>query len=189
MGTPASRLCTVDRNGGANPFSRWSEVVGFAGCSLDCNSLLSSSTAKITSSGLSKGRLSSDSRCKLRVLERPSMEHSNGLKGKVRAWSVWVTTSRIRCTFLAPRLMMMSSNAPPTALEAKTFEEHAAAFALDERIHFSRETGAWMYEDEDGTEMEWDTAKKAWVPVVKLSDSSALLSYLYSLNNSLMKIY
>lgn len=24
----------------------------------------------------------------------------------------------------------------------------------------------WQFEDDDGTEMEWDTVKAAWVPVV-----------------------
>jgi len=58
------------------------------------------------------------------------------------------------------------SDAPPTAVEAKTFEEQAAAFASDERIHFSKESGTWRFEDEDGAEMEWDVAKGIWVPVV-----------------------
>ena len=56
--------------------------------------------------------------------------------------------------------------APPTALQAKTFEEQAAAFASDDRIHFSKATGTWQFEGEDGTEMEWDTSKGAWVPLV-----------------------
>ena len=58
------------------------------------------------------------------------------------------------------------SAALPTALQAKTFEEQAAAFSSDDRIHFSKTTGTWQFEDEDGTEMEWDVSKGAWVPLV-----------------------
>lgn len=36
----------------------------------------------------------------------------------------------------------------------------------DPHIHFSRETGRWEYEDDDGNTMEWDMVKSAWVPVV-----------------------
>ncbi|KAF8577745.1 hypothetical protein K439DRAFT_1532040 [Ramaria rubella] len=59
-----------------------------------------------------------------------------------------------------------ASAAPPTALQATTFEEQAAAFASDDRIHFSKTSGTWQYENEDGTEMEWDASKGAWVPLV-----------------------
>lgn len=43
-----------------------------------------------------------------------------------------------------------------------------AGFATDPRIHFSKVTGKWEFEDDDGNEMEWDMAKQAWVPVVCL---------------------
>ncbi|EJD52695.1 hypothetical protein AURDEDRAFT_111297 [Auricularia subglabra TFB-10046 SS5] len=36
----------------------------------------------------------------------------------------------------------------------------------DPHIHFSRGTGRWEYEDDDGNTMEWDMVKSAWVPVV-----------------------
>ena len=39
----------------------------------------------------------------------------------------------------------------------------------DPHIHFSRETGRWEYEDDGGNTMEWDMAKSAWVPVVRVS--------------------
>ena len=55
----------------------------------------------------------------------------------------------------------MSSN-PPSA--AVGFEEDI--FEADERVHFSRETGTWRFEQDDGTELEYDTAKSQWVPVV-----------------------
>ncbi|KAF8492298.1 hypothetical protein JB92DRAFT_3003401 [Gautieria morchelliformis] len=60
----------------------------------------------------------------------------------------------------------VSSSTLPTALQAKTFEEQAAAFASDDRIHFSKTTGTWQFEGDDGTEMEWDASKGAWVPLV-----------------------
>ena len=60
----------------------------------------------------------------------------------------------------------VASAEPPTALQATTFEEQAAAFASDDRIHFSKATGTWRFESDDGTEMEWDASKGAWVPLV-----------------------
>ncbi|KAG9123752.1 hypothetical protein FRC07_014058 [Ceratobasidium sp. 392] len=41
-----------------------------------------------------------------------------------------------------------------------------AQFASDPRIHFSRETQTWYFEDDDGREMEWDAVKNTWVEVV-----------------------
>jgi hypothetical protein len=40
-------------------------------------------------------------------------------------------------------------------------------FPDDPRLHFSKETNTWRYEADDGTEMEWDTTKSGWVPVVR----------------------
>ncbi|EIW83023.1 hypothetical protein CONPUDRAFT_52939 [Coniophora puteana RWD-64-598 SS2] len=56
-------------------------------------------------------------------------------------------------------------SAPPTAA-ASTPEERAKAFEADPRIHFDRESNSWRYEQDDGTELEYDTAKAAWVPVL-----------------------
>lgn len=69
------------------------------------------------------------------------------------------------------------SASPPTALQAKTFEEQAAAFASDDRIHFSKATGTWQFEDEDGSEMEWDASKGAWVPLVFIAFSHLKSGY------------
>ncbi|KDN49824.1 hypothetical protein RSAG8_01889, partial [Rhizoctonia solani AG-8 WAC10335] len=41
-----------------------------------------------------------------------------------------------------------------------------AQFASDPRIHFSKETGAWHFEADDGKEMQWDAIKNVWVEVV-----------------------
>ncbi|KAG9094742.1 hypothetical protein FRC06_010520 [Ceratobasidium sp. 370] len=41
-----------------------------------------------------------------------------------------------------------------------------AQFASDPRIHFSRETQTWHFEDDDGREMEWDATKNTWIEVV-----------------------
>ncbi|KAH7339690.1 hypothetical protein B0J17DRAFT_570229 [Rhizoctonia solani] len=41
-----------------------------------------------------------------------------------------------------------------------------AQFASDPRIHFSKETGAWHFEADDGKEMRWDASKNVWVEVV-----------------------
>lgn len=39
----------------------------------------------------------------------------------------------------------------------------------DPRVHYDQRTGKWAYEDDDGTEMEWNPVRGAWVPVVSLS--------------------
>ncbi|KAG9038049.1 hypothetical protein FRB95_002977 [Tulasnella sp. JGI-2019a] len=42
----------------------------------------------------------------------------------------------------------------------------AATFASDPRVYFNKVDSRWQFEDDDGTEMEWDTAKHAWVPII-----------------------
>lgn len=54
------------------------------------------------------------------------------------------------------------SNFPPSA----TAGSLAGVFADDDRVHFSKETGTWRFEQEDGSEFEYDTIKSQWVPVV-----------------------
>lgn len=46
----------------------------------------------------------------------------------------------------------------------------AANFASDPRIYFNKVTGRWQFEDDDGKEMEYDTATGTWVQVVRLLD-------------------
>ena len=61
----------------------------------------------------------------------------------------------------------MSSAPPPSAIAGASAEAQAAAFASDHRIHFSRETGTWRLEEDDGTELEYDATKGIWVAVVR----------------------
>lgn len=35
--------------------------------------------------------------------------------------------------------------------------------------YFDRQAGKWMVEDANGVELEWDTGRNAWVPVVRPS--------------------
>lgn len=63
----------------------------------------------------------------------------------------------------------MSNDAPPSAAAGASASAQAAAFANDDRIHFSRETETWRLENEDGTELEFDSVKGAWVPVVSVN--------------------
>ncbi|KIJ67722.1 hypothetical protein HYDPIDRAFT_25197 [Hydnomerulius pinastri MD-312] len=58
------------------------------------------------------------------------------------------------------------SNAPPSAAAGSSAEAQAAAFAADDRIHFSKESETWRFEQEDGSELEYDAAKGQWVPLV-----------------------
>ena len=61
---------------------------------------------------------------------------------------------------------MSDSFAPPTAVAGSSAEAQAAAFADDDRIHFDKTSGTWRFEDDDGNEMEYDSAKGVWAPVV-----------------------
>lgn len=51
---------------------------------------------------------------------------------------------------------------------SSTAAPSTGAFAADDRVYFFKETATWRYEADDGTEMEYDAAKSAWVPVVSL---------------------
>lgn len=63
----------------------------------------------------------------------------------------------------------MSSNVPPpSAAAGSSTEAQAAAFADDHRIYYSKESNTWRFEDDDGTEMEYDAAKGTWVPLVRV---------------------
>ncbi|KAH7914131.1 hypothetical protein BJ138DRAFT_1123787 [Hygrophoropsis aurantiaca] len=58
------------------------------------------------------------------------------------------------------------SSIPPSAAVGSSAEAQAAIFAADPRIHFSKESGTWRLEEEDGSELEYDSAKGKWVPLV-----------------------
>ncbi|KAG6337083.1 hypothetical protein ID866_1994 [Astraeus odoratus] len=60
----------------------------------------------------------------------------------------------------------MSDAPPSTTTPNSSAKIPAAAFAADDCVHFSKETGTWRFEQEDGTELEYDAAKGHWVPVV-----------------------
>lgn len=62
---------------------------------------------------------------------------------------------------------MSSSAALPSAAAGSTVAAQAAAFAEDERIHFSKESGTWRLEHEDGSELEYDAVKGVWIPLVR----------------------
>ncbi|KAI0630200.1 hypothetical protein C8Q77DRAFT_247934 [Trametes polyzona] len=63
--------------------------------------------------------------------------------------------------------MSAPESLPPAALASgSSAEAQAAAFANDPRVHFDRTAGTWRFEQDDGTELEYDAAKGAWVPVL-----------------------
>ncbi|KAF5348626.1 hypothetical protein D9758_006852 [Tetrapyrgos nigripes] len=62
--------------------------------------------------------------------------------------------------------LFMTSNPPPTAIAGAPAASLPAHFADDPRVYFSKDTNTWRYEEEDGTEMEYDAAKGSWVPLV-----------------------
>ncbi|CAE6417292.1 unnamed protein product [Rhizoctonia solani] len=69
-----------------------------------------------------------------------------------------------------PEIAKQMAQSQDAQAQAEAAEQaHArlqAQFASDPRIHFSRETGAWHYEADDGREMQWDATKNAWLEVV-----------------------
>ncbi|TFK44678.1 hypothetical protein BDQ12DRAFT_641545 [Crucibulum laeve] len=55
---------------------------------------------------------------------------------------------------------------PPSSAAGSSAEAQAAAFADDPRVYFNKETDTWRFEQDDGTEMEYDATKGSWVPLV-----------------------
>ncbi|KAJ6499309.1 hypothetical protein C8R45DRAFT_821272 [Mycena sanguinolenta] len=58
------------------------------------------------------------------------------------------------------------SSGPPSSAAGSSAQDLAAKFANDDRIYLEKTTNTWRYEEEDGTEMEYDAAKGTWVPLV-----------------------
>jgi len=48
-------------------------------------------------------------------------------------------------------------------------EEKPPGWGTDDRIAFSKETGKYLQQNDDGSEMEWHPKLKAWMPVVRTS--------------------
>ncbi|KIK67446.1 hypothetical protein GYMLUDRAFT_1020457 [Collybiopsis luxurians FD-317 M1] len=58
-------------------------------------------------------------------------------------------------------------SSPPTPAPAgSSASAQAAAFSTDPRVYLNKETSTWRYEEDDGTEMEFDAAKGLWVPLI-----------------------
>ncbi|KAK0461115.1 uncharacterized protein EV420DRAFT_1530339 [Desarmillaria tabescens] len=55
---------------------------------------------------------------------------------------------------------------PPSAAAGSSRAVQAAAFADDPRIYFSKESNKWHFEQDDGTELEYDAAKGSWVAML-----------------------
>jgi HIV Tat-specific factor 1 len=69
----------------------------------------------------------------------------------------------------------MSTQLPPPSTGANsTPEAQAALFAADPRIHYSRETGTWRLENEDGSELEYDATKGTWIALVGIFASKRI---------------
>ena len=73
--------------------------------------------------------------------------------------------------------MSAPNDAPPAALASgSSAEAQTSAFADDPRVHYDRNAGTWRFEHDDGSELEYDAAKGAWVPVVRTSFIQATLN-------------
>ncbi|KAJ6586915.1 hypothetical protein DFH09DRAFT_910267 [Mycena vulgaris] len=55
---------------------------------------------------------------------------------------------------------------PPTSAAGSSAQALTDAFANDERIYLEKTSNTWRYEEEDGTEMEYDAVKGIWIPLV-----------------------
>ncbi|CAE7204920.1 unnamed protein product [Rhizoctonia solani] len=69
-------------------------------------------------------------------------------------------------TDLAKQIAQSNDAQAQAEAEEQAHARLQAQFASDPRIHFSKETGAWHFEADDGKEMQWDAAKNVWVEVV-----------------------
>ncbi|KAF9049722.1 hypothetical protein BJ165DRAFT_1453040 [Panaeolus papilionaceus] len=58
------------------------------------------------------------------------------------------------------------SQPPPSPAADSSSAIQQAAFADDPRIYFSKTTNTWRFEQDDGSELEYDNTKGAWIPVV-----------------------
>ncbi|KAJ2916788.1 hypothetical protein MD484_g3643, partial [Candolleomyces efflorescens] len=58
------------------------------------------------------------------------------------------------------------SSLPPSAAAGSSAEVQAAAFADDPRVYFNKSTNTWRFEQDDEAELEYDSGKGAWVPVL-----------------------
>lgn len=65
-----------------------------------------------------------------------------------------------------------STAGPPSGPSTNMGLTITAPAGMEDRMFFSRETGTWRFEDDDGNEMEYDTSKNAWAPVVRAPYSS-----------------
>lgn len=72
----------------------------------------------------------------------------------------------------ASAAIVVAAAAPPAVAAGSSEQAQAAAFAEDPRVHFDKQSGTWMFEDDDGNEMEYDAAKGAWVPIVSTQAST-----------------
>jgi HIV Tat-specific factor 1 len=52
--------------------------------------------------------------------------------------------------------------------EREAIDDPTAGFADDPRYSFDTVSGKWQYEADDGTELEYDTVARAWVPLVRI---------------------
>lgn len=65
----------------------------------------------------------------------------------------------------------MSNPFPSTSTSSASSEDQPELTfdQSDPRIHFAQTTGKWTFENDDGSELEWDLIRMVWVPV--LSDT------------------
>ena len=62
----------------------------------------------------------------------------------------------------------MSNSSLPSITAGASAEAQQAAFALDPRISFSTVTKRWTFEDDNGSELEYDNVTGKWIPVASL---------------------
>src|SRR5271168_1718517 len=62
-----------------------------------------------------------------------------------------------------------TSDGGPSAIVAAAVDPGTPppGWRTDDRISFSKETGKYVQEDDDGSEMEYNSKLKAWMPVVR----------------------
>lgn len=64
-----------------------------------------------------------------------------------------------------------------TDSDQTTDSSDSNSFATDPRIHINTLSGKWTFEQDDGTELEWEVSQGIWVPVVSFFPSRPSVFY------------
>lgn len=77
-----------------------------------------------------------------------------------------VDSLRDRRSTPTPLDIMATTTAPPHESPVEEIEETPPGWGEDDAISFSKESGKYLRQNDDGSEMEWNPKLRVWLPVV-----------------------